>query len=194
MIYMGVLDMVNFRAKTAIPSHLQKINIHVHNEQVYLVRTMVDENKEFVGFITDKLNKASSKACVRLPLKGIYALDAPRKTLGQSGLKRSVRVGETGFKEMETYLLDYDPFANVPSTGLVKVTHSIFKINDRLNGNMNQNGKKATKIASLQQFTPHDFDVGDHGTFSFTVSAVPRSGTSEIWILKNKSLSSQRLE
>ncbi|KAJ6891334.1 phosphatidylinositol 4-kinase gamma 5 [Populus alba x Populus x berolinensis] len=42
------------------------------------------------------------------------------KALGQPGLKRSVRVGETGFREVAAYLLDHDHFANVPPTALVK--------------------------------------------------------------------------
>ena len=33
VVRMGALDMVNFGAKNAIPSHLLKRNIHVHNEQ-----------------------------------------------------------------------------------------------------------------------------------------------------------------
>ncbi|PKI64443.1 hypothetical protein CRG98_015168 [Punica granatum] len=52
------------------------------------------------------------------------------KALGQPGLKRSVRVGETGVREVAAYLLDSDHFANVPPTALVKITHSIFNIND----------------------------------------------------------------
>ncbi|KAJ9707391.1 hypothetical protein PVL29_002416 [Vitis rotundifolia] len=162
--------MVNFEAKATIPSHLQKRNIHVHNKQVSLVRTTVDENKKFSGFIANKLNKASSKVL---------------KTLGQPGLKRSVRIGETGFKEVAAYLLDYNHFANVPSTALIKITHSIFNANDRMN---------VSKIASLQQFILHDFDAGDHGTSSFTVSAVHRIGTLEIQISKHRNLSSQLLE
>ena len=47
--------------------------------QVSLVRTTVDENKKFAGFIANKLNKASSKVRVCLPQKGISALDAPGK-------------------------------------------------------------------------------------------------------------------
>lgn len=47
--------------------------------QVSLMRTTVDENKKFAGFIADKLNKSSSKICVCLPQKGISALDAPGK-------------------------------------------------------------------------------------------------------------------
>ena len=36
------------------------------------------------------------------------------KAPGQPGFKRSVRAGETGFREVAAYLLDYDHFANVP--------------------------------------------------------------------------------
>ncbi|XP_062116831.1 phosphatidylinositol 4-kinase gamma 7-like [Humulus lupulus] len=105
------------------------------------------------------------------------------KALGQPGLKRSVRVGETGFREVAAYLLDYDHFANVPPTVLVKVTHSVFNINDGVvSGNNLQNKKKVSKIASLQQFIPHDFDAGDYGTSSFPVSAVHRIGILDIRI------------
>lgn len=43
------------------------------------MRTTIDENKKFAGFIADKLNKSASKVCVCLPQKGISALDAPGK-------------------------------------------------------------------------------------------------------------------
>ncbi|PON46419.1 Phosphatidylinositol 3-/4-kinase, catalytic domain containing protein [Parasponia andersonii] len=105
------------------------------------------------------------------------------KALGQPGLKRSVRVGETGFREVAAYLLDYDHFANVPPTVLVKVTHSVFNINDVVvSGNNLQNKKKVSKIASLQQFIPHDFDAGDYGNSSFPVSSVHRIGILDIRI------------
>ncbi|KAM7271663.1 hypothetical protein ACFE04_030877 [Oxalis oulophora] len=104
------------------------------------------------------------------------------KALGQPGLKRSVRVGETGYREVAAYLLDYDNFANVPPTALVKVTHSIFNVNDGMNGNNPQKKKLVSKIASLQKFIPHDFDASDHGTSSFPVSAVHRIGILDIRI------------
>ncbi|KAF7803118.1 phosphatidylinositol 4-kinase gamma 7-like [Senna tora] len=114
-----------------------------------------------------------------------YAPNNPKgfvgKALGQPGLKRSVRVGETGFREVSAYLLDHDHFANVPSTALVKVTHSIFNVNDGVSGNMH-NRKQISKIASLQQFIPHDFDAGDHGTSSFPVAAVHRIGILDVRI------------
>ncbi|KAL5808065.1 hypothetical protein ACOSQ3_028756 [Xanthoceras sorbifolium] len=116
-----------------------------------------------------------------------YAPNNPKgfvgKALGQPGLKRSVRVGETGFREVAAYLLDYDHFANVPCTAIVKVTHTIFNINDGVNGNKNQERKQCSKIASLQQFILHDFDASDHGTSSFPVAAVHRIGILDIRIL-----------
>nr|GMD18333.1 phosphatidylinositol 4-kinase gamma 7-like isoform X1 [Ipomoea batatas] len=105
------------------------------------------------------------------------------RTLGQPGLKSSVRVGETGFREVAAYLLDYDHFANVPPTALVKITHSIFNVNDGVKGNKPQNEKQlVSKIASFQQFIPHDFDANDHGTSSFPVASVHRIGILDIRI------------
>ena len=104
------------------------------------------------------------------------------KALGQPGLKRSVRVGETGFREVAAYLLDYDHFANVPPTALVKITHSIFNVNDGVSGNKPHNKKLVSKIASFQQFIPHDFDASDHGTSSFPVTDVHRIGILDIRI------------
>ncbi|CAL5189176.1 unnamed protein product [Lathyrus oleraceus] len=105
------------------------------------------------------------------------------KALGQPGLKRSVRVGETGFREVSAYLLDYDHFANVPPTALVKVTHSIFNVNDEVNGNCFRRKRLVSKIASCQQFIHHDFDASDHGTSSFPVASVHRIGILDIRIL-----------
>ncbi|EYU28896.1 hypothetical protein MIMGU_mgv1a003628mg [Erythranthe guttata] len=104
------------------------------------------------------------------------------KALGQPGLKCSVRVGETGYREVAAYLLDYDHFANVPPTALVKITHSIFNVNDGVKANKPQNKKLVSKIASMQQYIPHDFDASDHGTSSFPVSAVHRIGILDIRI------------
>ncbi|XP_031284315.1 phosphatidylinositol 4-kinase gamma 7-like, partial [Pistacia vera] len=104
------------------------------------------------------------------------------KALGQPGLKRSVRVGETGIREVAAYLLDYDHFANVPPTALVKITHSIFNVNDGVNGNKAHKKNLVSKIASFQQFIKHNFDASDHGTSSFPVSAVHRIGILDVRI------------
>ncbi|XBH92700.1 phosphatidylinositol 4-kinase gamma 7-like isoform X2 [Triticum dicoccoides] len=107
------------------------------------------------------------------------------KTLGQPGLKRSVRVGETGFREVAAYLLDHGNFAKVPPTMLVKITHTVFNVNATVGCNhkvFHNNSQPVSKIASLQQFIPHDFDASDHGTSSFPVSAVHRIGILDIRI------------
>ncbi|RZR98300.1 hypothetical protein BHM03_00027640 [Ensete ventricosum] len=109
------------------------------------------------------------------------------KSLGQPGLKRSVRVGETGFREVAAYLLDYNHFANVPPTALIKITHSVFHVNEGIdcNGSIKSYCTKtnvASKIASLQQYISHDFDASDHGTSSFSVAAVHKIGILDVRI------------
>ncbi|VAH38446.1 unnamed protein product [Triticum turgidum subsp. durum] len=107
------------------------------------------------------------------------------RALGQPGLKKSVRVGETGFREVAAYLLDHENFANVPATALVKITHSVFNINRPMNGGTPAHDHKpqvTSKIASFQQFIAHDFDASDHGTSSFPVAAVHRIGILDIRI------------
>ncbi|CAM0951828.1 unnamed protein product [Alopecurus aequalis] len=107
------------------------------------------------------------------------------RALGQPGLKRSVRVGETGFREVAAYLLDHGNFANVPPTMLVKITHTVFNVNDTVgcnNKKFHNKSQAVSKIASLQQFIPHDYDASDHGTSSFPVSAVHRIGILDIRI------------
>ncbi|CAA0833044.1 Phosphatidylinositol 4-kinase gamma 7 [Striga hermonthica] len=109
-----------------------------------------------------------------------------KKIVKAPGLKPSVRVGETGFREVAAYLLDYDHFANVPPTALVKITHPIFNLNDGLNGKNSkpQNRNRVfSKIASFQQFIPHGFDASDYGTSCFPVSSVHRIGILDVRIL-----------
>ncbi|PSS28940.1 Phosphatidylinositol 4-kinase [Actinidia chinensis var. chinensis] len=131
-------------------------------------------------------SKGDSVAIVKPTDEEPFAPNNPKgfvgKALGQPGLKRSVRVGETGFREVAAYLLDYDHFANVPPTALVKITHSIFNVNNGVNGNKPCNKKLVGKIASFQQFIQHDFDASDYGTSSFPVSAVHRIGILDIRI------------
>ncbi|KAL7607790.1 hypothetical protein Lser_V15G13427 [Lactuca serriola] len=135
-------------------------------------------------------SKGESVAIVKPTDEEPFAPNNPKgfvgRALGQPGLKRSVRVGETGFREVAAYLLDYGNFANVPPTALVKITHSIFNVNNdvTVNGNNeNKMKKQYSKIASFQHFIPHDFDASDYGTSSFPVSAVHRIGILDIRIL-----------
>jgi len=133
--------------------------------------------------------KGHSVAIVKPTDEEPFAPNNPKgfigKALGQPGLKSSVRVGETGYREVAAYLLDYDHFANVPPTALVKITHSVFNVNDGVNGNKSREKKKlvSSKIASFQKFVPHDFDASDHGNSRFPVASVHRIGILDIRIL-----------
>ncbi|XP_071705547.1 phosphatidylinositol 4-kinase gamma 6-like [Rutidosis leptorrhynchoides] len=102
------------------------------------------------------------------------------KVLGQPGLKPSVRVGETGFREVAAFILDHDRSAKVPPTTLVKISRSVFNINDRKNL---ENTMQVFKIASLQQYITHDVVASDYGTSNFPVSAVHRIGILDVRIL-----------
>lgn len=100
------------------------------------------------------------------------------RLMGQPGLKRSVRIGETGIRELAAYLLDYGGFVGVPPTALVEISNVGFHVN-------NSSGIPTArcKIASLQSYVDHDCDAGDLGPSSFSVAAVHRIGIFDIRLL-----------
>lgn len=98
--------------------------------------------------------------------------------LGQPGLQRSVRVGETGIRELAAYLLDHDGFSGVPATALVKISNVPFYVN-----NASESSPTAFKIASLQRFVDHDLDAGELGPSSFSVASVHQVGIFDVRLL-----------
>ncbi|XP_050373816.1 phosphatidylinositol 4-kinase gamma 1-like [Argentina anserina] len=99
--------------------------------------------------------------------------------MGQPGLKRSVRIGESGIRELAAYLLDHGGFAGVPPSALVKISHVAFRVNN------NAAAISATpyKIASLQRFVDHDFDAGELGFSCFSIASVHRIGIFDVRVL-----------
>ncbi|OWM78875.1 phosphatidylinositol 4-kinase gamma 8-like [Punica granatum] len=98
--------------------------------------------------------------------------------LGQPGLQRSVRVGETGLRELAACLLDHDGFAGVPPTALAKISHVPFHVNDA-----SGISPVPFKIASLQRFVDHDLDAGELGPSSFSVASVHQVGIFDVRLL-----------
>ncbi|GMI84675.1 phosphoinositide 4-kinase gamma 1 [Hibiscus trionum] len=98
--------------------------------------------------------------------------------VGQPGMKRSIRVGETGIRELAAYLLDHGGFAGVPATALVKISHVAFHVNEAT-----AISAAPYKIASLQNFVSHDFDAGELGPAGFSVASVHRIGIFDLRIL-----------
>lgn len=75
VLSVGALDMVNFGSKDTVPTKFLQRNLFVHNDQVTLMRTTVEENKEAARFISKKINASTTPVRVLLPEKGISALD-----------------------------------------------------------------------------------------------------------------------
>ncbi|GAB2227899.1 hypothetical protein Droror1_Dr00009727 [Drosera rotundifolia] len=111
-----------------------------------------------------------------------FALNNPKgftgRMFGQPGLKRSVRLGETGMRELAAYLLDHGGFAGVPPTALVKISHVEFNVNSSASV-----ASPPYRIASLQRFVDHECDAGELGPSSFSVSSVHRIGILDVRLL-----------
>ena len=77
VISVGALDMVNFGARESVPERFRDRKLHVHNAQVTLMRTSVEENRQIAGWIANKLNRSTAPLRLLLPEGGVSMLDAP---------------------------------------------------------------------------------------------------------------------
>jgi len=73
----GALDMVNFGAMDTVPEKYRDRLLHVHNPQVTLMRTTVDENVAMGRWIAGKLNRMEGPVRFLLPLGGVSLIDVP---------------------------------------------------------------------------------------------------------------------
>ncbi|MEI6161282.1 MAG: Tm-1-like ATP-binding domain-containing protein [Roseococcus sp.] len=73
----GAVDMVNFGAKETVPAPFAGRNLYVHNPQVTLMRTTVEENRAIGAFIVQRLNRMQGPVRFLLPLGGVSAIDVP---------------------------------------------------------------------------------------------------------------------
>jgi len=73
----GALDMINFGAKETVPEKFLKRNLYVHNPQVTLMRTTVEENVEMGRWIGAKLNRMDGPVRFLIPEGGVSLIDAP---------------------------------------------------------------------------------------------------------------------
>lgn len=77
VLSVGALDMVNFGALDTVPDKFRERNLHVHNAQVTLMRTTVEENRQFATWIAKRLNASKSPVTVVIPEGGVSMIDAP---------------------------------------------------------------------------------------------------------------------
>jgi uncharacterized protein (UPF0261 family) len=73
----GALDMVNFAARSSVPERYAARNLYVHNPQVTLMRTSVEENRAIGAWIAAKLNRMEGPTRFFLSLGGVSAIDVP---------------------------------------------------------------------------------------------------------------------
>ena len=73
----GAVDMVNFGARDTVPAQFAHRNLYVHNPQVTLMRTTVEENRAIGAFIVERLNRMEGPVRFLLPLGGVSAIDVP---------------------------------------------------------------------------------------------------------------------
>ena len=88
----GALDMVNFGALATVPERFDGRRLHVHNPEVTLMRTTVDENVAFGELIAGKLNACDGPVRFLLPEGGVSLIDAPGQPFWDpDGRRRTVR-------------------------------------------------------------------------------------------------------
>lgn len=75
----GALDMVNFGAIESVPERYQGRNFYVHNPQVTLMRTTVEENAAIGNWIGTRLDACTGPLRFLLPEGGVSLIDAPGK-------------------------------------------------------------------------------------------------------------------
>ena len=76
VVSVGALDMVNFWAYDTVPEKFRDRTLYKHNDNVTLMRTTPEENRELGRILAEKLNRASGKTVLVLPLKGVSMIDA----------------------------------------------------------------------------------------------------------------------
>lgn len=77
VLSLGALDMVNFGSVETVPEQFRHRKLHVHNSQVTLMRTSVEENRRIARWIADKLNQSTAPLTLLIPEGGLSLLDVP---------------------------------------------------------------------------------------------------------------------
>lgn len=77
VLSLGACDMVNFGARETVPEAYRQRRLHVHNAQVTLMRTSIEDNRKIGAFIAERLNRATAPWTLLIPLGGVSMLDAP---------------------------------------------------------------------------------------------------------------------
>ncbi len=112
---LGALDMVNFGAMDCVPAPFRNRLLHMHNQQVTLMRTNKDESRQIGHWMAQKLNRSTAPLSLVIPERGVSSLDA---------------VGQPFYDPAANAVL-YDVLeSQVQQTAIRKIIRAPFHIND----------------------------------------------------------------
>ena len=72
----GCLDMVNFGERASVPAKFEGRNFYIHNPQITLMRTTVDECRQLGEIVAKKANAYSAGTAIMIPRKAISVISA----------------------------------------------------------------------------------------------------------------------
>ncbi len=75
VISVGAIDMVNFFGRSSVPERFAQRKFHRHNENVTLMRTTPEENRELGRGIGTKARAATGPVAIFLPKRGVSGID-----------------------------------------------------------------------------------------------------------------------
>jgi uncharacterized protein (UPF0261 family) len=94
----GALDMVNFGARSTVPSRYEGRLFYEHNAQITLMRTTPEENARMGRWIGERLSRCEGPLRFLIPERGVSLLDAPGKAF------HDPRADEALFRALEATL------------------------------------------------------------------------------------------
>ncbi len=74
---LGALDMVNFGGMETVPEKFKERNLYIHNPDVTLMRTSVEENVAIAKWMAHKINQTTAPFVLLIPEGGVSMLDSP---------------------------------------------------------------------------------------------------------------------
>ncbi len=113
VVSLGALDMVNFGSQETVPTQFRDRRLHVHNEQVTLMRTTVEENRKIARWMAAKFIHATAPLILAIPEQGLSMLDSPGQPFYDPQADAAL------FEELETRL---EPN---PNCRIVRLPHHI---------------------------------------------------------------------
>jgi uncharacterized protein (UPF0261 family) len=122
----GALDMVNFWAMATVPAQFRGRKLHVHNQNVTLMRTTAEECAKIGRFIVEKLNRMEGPVRFLIPEGGVSAIDAPDKPFwdpaADKALFDAIATGFRGGADRKLIRLPY----NVNDSGFAEALVAAF--------------------------------------------------------------------